>query len=190
MSLGHNSIGHLRRIVDRVESIEEEIARLNKEKSSTYKQAKDTGLVVKAVKAVVKARRLDPKKRAEEIVLFDTYFDSLEAPADSAFPGAEGEDPTAVHPTADSPPPDSMDEDGWTTVHSSEPVAGKEPEPEPEQEEEDDDSPFETEPDGEENDQEEPAPEEPQHNGERITPTVNMEFPDNTVPDELTESYD
>lgn len=74
---GSNSIAHLRRVVEVVESLEAQIAELNKKKSHVYKEAKKTGLEVKPIKAVVQARRQDPKKRAAHSVMFETYFEAV-----------------------------------------------------------------------------------------------------------------
>ncbi len=77
--VGHNvQPDRLRSFVERVERLEEEIKDLNSDKSEIYKEAKNTGFDVKALKRVVSARRQDPEKRDAEDAVFSLYMDALD----------------------------------------------------------------------------------------------------------------
>lgn len=170
MSLGHNAVGHLRRVVDRVEAIEEEIKVLNKEKSEVYKQAKNTGLVPKAIKNVISARREKPEDRKEATQLFDTYFSSLESDETSARPEADAEagevaddvPPPASTPTPEPEPAEPLHEPGAAQQQNfgSPDLDGTD------------------------------HPEQEVSDGKEEKPKINMEFPDGAVPDEFGEKYD
>lgn len=69
----------LRNIVDRIESLEEEIKGLNSDKSDIYAEAKSNGFDVKALKAVIAHRRKDPKEVQEQTAIFQTYMTALES---------------------------------------------------------------------------------------------------------------
>ena len=66
--------GQIKSIVERVERIDEEIRGLNADKSDIFKEAKGTGLDVKALKRVIAALRKDEHERNEEDELFALYF--------------------------------------------------------------------------------------------------------------------
>ena len=76
---GDNSVnsGHLRVFVERIERMDEDIASLNADKSKIFKEARGEGFDVKALRIVLRRRRMDPDKRAEIDSLVDLYQSSL-----------------------------------------------------------------------------------------------------------------
>ncbi len=76
--LGHNSDNHLRRYVERIERLEEEIAGLNADKREVYSEARAAGLDKKVLRQVVMRRRRDRSDIAEEDDLRDRYEHALE----------------------------------------------------------------------------------------------------------------
>ena len=69
--------GHLRVSVERIERMDEDIASLNADKSEIFKEARGEGFDVKALRIVLRRRRMDPEKRAEIDSLVDLYQSSL-----------------------------------------------------------------------------------------------------------------
>ena len=69
--------GHLRVFVERIERMDEDIASLNADKSEIFKEARGEGFDVKALRIVLRRRRMDPDKRAEIDSLVDLYQSSL-----------------------------------------------------------------------------------------------------------------
>jgi len=75
----HIDGGRLRAFIERIERLEEEIRRLNDDKSEVYKEAKGTGYDAKIIRKVVAARRKDAGELAEEETLFDLYMQAVES---------------------------------------------------------------------------------------------------------------
>lgn len=67
----------LRSIVERIERIQAEIDELNADKRDLYAEAKGNGYDVKALKAVVAARKKDAAERDEQEALFDLYWNAV-----------------------------------------------------------------------------------------------------------------
>lgn len=75
---GHNRAGglavdQLKSIIDRVENLEETKAGIVADIRDVYAEAKGNGFDVKAVRAIVKLRSMDPEKAEEAETIFDTY---------------------------------------------------------------------------------------------------------------------
>lgn len=70
----------LKALVRRIESLEDEIAALNADKSEVYKEAKSGGFDVKQLRKVVQKRRLPADEREEQDTVFDLYWDAVHAP--------------------------------------------------------------------------------------------------------------
>lgn len=68
----------LRRLVERIERLEEEIKELNNDKRDIYAEAKSGGFDVKALKAVIAYRRKDRSEVEEQTVIFETYLAEIE----------------------------------------------------------------------------------------------------------------
>lgn len=79
--VGHNSGGvaaeELEAFVTRIERVQEEIAGLNADKSSIFKEAAGRGFDVKAMKAVIKLRAQDHAARRELEAIVDLYCSAL-----------------------------------------------------------------------------------------------------------------
>src|SRR5579862_7229740 len=83
--IGHNSVAsdQLRSIVERVERLEEEQKSLAEDKRDVYAEAKANGFDTKTIRKVVKLRKMDAEKRAEEEALLETYMHALGMLADT-----------------------------------------------------------------------------------------------------------
>lgn len=71
-------MSQLRSIVERIESVEEEIKALNDDKRDIYAEAKSNGFDVKALKTVIARRRKDPNEMQEHDSIVDLYLVELE----------------------------------------------------------------------------------------------------------------
>lgn len=71
-------MSELRRLVERIEKLEEEIKDLNTDKRDIYAEAKGKGFDVKALKAVVAYRRKDRAEVEEQDAIFETYLSEIE----------------------------------------------------------------------------------------------------------------
>ncbi len=67
----------LRAIVERVEKLEEEKKAISDDIRDVYAEAKANGFDVKALRQVVKQRKLDKNERAEQEAILDTYLVAL-----------------------------------------------------------------------------------------------------------------
>ena len=81
--VGHNVFGgisaqRLRSFVERIERLEEEIGALNADKKEIYSEAKATGFDTKAIKMVVRMRKMDTSERQELEQLVDLYWTALD----------------------------------------------------------------------------------------------------------------
>jgi uncharacterized protein (UPF0335 family) len=70
---GHNSKEQLKAIISRIEALELEIKGLSDDRSDIYKEAAGNGFDVPALRAIVRARREDPAKRAAREAMVDLY---------------------------------------------------------------------------------------------------------------------
>ncbi len=76
-SIGDNTKQQLKSIVERVESIEDEIALKREDVKDIYTEAKSSGYDVKALRHIIRLRREEPAKRAEREAILDTYMLAL-----------------------------------------------------------------------------------------------------------------
>lgn len=84
-TIGHNStvavaVGQLKSVIDRIESLEEGIQALNDERKDVYAEAKSNGYDVKALRTIVRMRKQDPDKRAEQEAILEAYQQALGMP--------------------------------------------------------------------------------------------------------------
>ena len=77
MSLQSSAKDQLRTIVSRIERLEEEKAALAGDLRDVYAEAKGNGFDVKALRTVIRLRKLDETKRREEELILDTYLHAL-----------------------------------------------------------------------------------------------------------------
>lgn len=83
---GHNSDGEsatrfakdqLKAIVERIERLEEEKKATSDDIRDVYAEAKGNGFDVKALRAIVRLRKLDTDERREQQEVLDTYLNAL-----------------------------------------------------------------------------------------------------------------
>ena len=67
----------LRTIVERIESIEEEIRELTEAKKEVYIEAKGNGFDVKILREVIRVRKQDQKERDELETLLEVYLQAI-----------------------------------------------------------------------------------------------------------------
>jgi uncharacterized protein (UPF0335 family) len=67
----------LRTIVERIESVEEEIKELTEAKKEIYLEAKGNGFDVKTIREVIRVRKQDQKERDERETLLEVYLKAI-----------------------------------------------------------------------------------------------------------------
>jgi uncharacterized protein (UPF0335 family) len=67
----------LRSFIERIERLEEERAALSADIREVYSEAKGTGFDTKAMRAVVRLRKLDTADRQEQEAILDLYLSAL-----------------------------------------------------------------------------------------------------------------
>lgn len=86
--IGHNSndtveasqtvaAGQLRAFIERIERLEEDKQTVAEDIREVYAEAKGTGFDVKAIRALIRARKQDQAKRAEFMAILDLYASAL-----------------------------------------------------------------------------------------------------------------
>ncbi|HEV3186360.1 MAG TPA: DUF2312 domain-containing protein [Xanthobacteraceae bacterium] len=68
---------HLKAFVERIERLEEEKKALADDIRDVYAEAKANGFDVKALRQVVRLRKLDVEERKEQEAILDTYLQAL-----------------------------------------------------------------------------------------------------------------
>ena len=74
---GSVSTEQLRAIIQRVEKLEEEKAALGADIRDVFAEAKGNGFDVKAIKQILKIRRMDESEREEQTAILETYMGAL-----------------------------------------------------------------------------------------------------------------
>lgn len=76
---GHNSLAvdQLKTIISRVEKLEEEKAGIAADIRDVFAEAKGNGFDVKAIRAIIKIRKMDAAEREEQEATLDTYMAAL-----------------------------------------------------------------------------------------------------------------
>jgi uncharacterized protein (UPF0335 family) len=77
MNIGSNSERELQSLIERVERLEEEKAKIAEDIKMVFAEAKITGFDVKAMRKVIAERKLDLEERRERRDLFDLYADKV-----------------------------------------------------------------------------------------------------------------
>lgn len=84
--IGHNSKDEpatafakdqLKALVERIEFVENEIAESQNDRKEIYLEAKSAGFDCKAIRTILRMKKQDASKRAEEEAILDTYLHSL-----------------------------------------------------------------------------------------------------------------
>jgi uncharacterized protein (UPF0335 family) len=70
----------LRSIVERIETVENEIKELAEAKKEIYAEAKGNGFDVKIIREVVRIRKQDQEERDEQESLLDVYLEAIKVP--------------------------------------------------------------------------------------------------------------
>lgn len=69
--------GQLRAFVERIERVQEDIDALSDDKKEIFAEAKSMGFDTKALRSIVKMRKLDPAERQEAEAMIDLYKAAL-----------------------------------------------------------------------------------------------------------------
>jgi uncharacterized protein (UPF0335 family) len=72
--------GRIRSFVERVETIDAELAEMNEQKKEVFAEAKAEGFDVKILKEIIKLRKQDKDERDERDTLLDLYMRAMETP--------------------------------------------------------------------------------------------------------------
>lgn len=76
---GHNSgAARLKAFIERIERLEEEKAALGDDIKDIYAEAKGVGFDVKTTRALIRLRKKEADKRAEEQMLLETYANAIQ----------------------------------------------------------------------------------------------------------------
>lgn len=77
MKQGGVAVEQLRSIIQRVEKLEEEKAAIAADIREVFAEAKGNGFDVKALRSILKMRKIEPAERAEQEYILDTYCRAL-----------------------------------------------------------------------------------------------------------------
>lgn len=69
--------GQLRAIIERIERVNESIQELSDDRKEIFAEAKATGFDAKAIRAIIRIRKMDQAKREEEEAMLDLYLSAL-----------------------------------------------------------------------------------------------------------------
>ncbi|MCF6120520.1 DUF2312 domain-containing protein [Mesorhizobium muleiense] len=69
--------GQLRAIIERIERLNEEARAIGDDKKEIFAEAKGTGFDTRAIKSLIRLRRMDPAARQEEESILDLYKAAL-----------------------------------------------------------------------------------------------------------------
>jgi len=75
--VGGIAVDRLRSLIERIERLEEEKKDLSGDIRDIFAEAKSAGFDVKAMRAVLKLRKMDVAEREEQEYLVDTYMKAL-----------------------------------------------------------------------------------------------------------------
>lgn len=75
--VGGVAVDQLKSIIARVEKLEEEKAAIADDIKDVFAEAKGNGYDVKAIRQIIKLRKMDAQEREEEETILDTYLRAL-----------------------------------------------------------------------------------------------------------------
>jgi uncharacterized protein (UPF0335 family) len=81
--VGGNAKEQLKSIVERVERLEEEKKAIADDIAQVYAEGKGAGFDTKALRTIIRLRKLDPDERREQQQVLDTYLHALGMLADT-----------------------------------------------------------------------------------------------------------
>lgn len=76
-SLSGNSVEELRKLVERIERLEDEKSTIALDIKDVYTEAKSTGFDVKTLRKLVALRRQDAESRKQAAAMLETYAQAL-----------------------------------------------------------------------------------------------------------------
>ena len=74
---GHNSKEQLKSIVERIERLDGEIKELRDDQKDIFSEAKGNGFDVKALRTIIRLRKMDVNERQEAETILETYMHAL-----------------------------------------------------------------------------------------------------------------
>jgi uncharacterized protein (UPF0335 family) len=82
MKQGHNRVGgvaidQLKSIIGRVEKLTEEKEGIAADIRDVFAEAKGNGFDIKAIRTIIKMRKMEPQEREEQETVLDTYLVAL-----------------------------------------------------------------------------------------------------------------
>ena len=75
--VGGVAVDQLKSIIGRVEKLEEEKAGISADIRDVFAEAKGNGFDVKAIRTIIKMRKMDDQEREEQETVLDTYLHAL-----------------------------------------------------------------------------------------------------------------
>ena len=75
--VGGIAVDQLRSIIERIEKLEEEKTAIGTDIKDVFAEAKGNGFDVKALRSIVRLRKLDASEREEQETILDTYRRAL-----------------------------------------------------------------------------------------------------------------
>lgn len=70
----------LRRFIDRIENLEQQKSAISDDIKDVFTELKGRGYDAKAVRQILKLRKLDPNERTEQEAIVETYMSALGMP--------------------------------------------------------------------------------------------------------------
>jgi uncharacterized protein (UPF0335 family) len=77
MDSGHNSNGQLKAIVERIEAVEADMKDRMEDRKEIYLEAKSQGYDLPALRAIIRLRKQNAEKLAQQEAIQDTYKQAL-----------------------------------------------------------------------------------------------------------------
>jgi uncharacterized protein (UPF0335 family) len=74
---GHNSNSRLKAIVERIETVNDQIKDLTTDRGEIFVEAKGNGLDTKALRKIIALRKLSSEDRAAQDQILETYMNAL-----------------------------------------------------------------------------------------------------------------
>ena len=75
--VGGVAVDQLKSIIGRVEKLEEEKAGISADIRDVFAEAKGNGFDIKAIRSIIKIRKMDASEREEAETILDTYLNAL-----------------------------------------------------------------------------------------------------------------
>lgn len=75
--VGGVAVDQLKSIIGRVEKLEEEKAGISADIRDVFAEAKGNGFDIKAIRTIIKMRKMDASEREEAETILDTYLNAL-----------------------------------------------------------------------------------------------------------------